>query len=121
MAEATLTLTDQGLYVITHEGVEYGGTNNGAIVGALVWLLEPEYINLRGSNADNFRELRAAHSIASYIANDITASLAPNLQPPLERWVLEALLLSACALGPPPHYDRLMRRTADALDCDKLH
>lgn len=121
MAEATLTLTRQGLYVITHDGVEYEGTPNDAVAGALLWLLEPEHLNLRGSDADNLRALREAHSNALRLAYAITASLAPILPSPIGRQALQALLLNACSLSPASHQERLMRKTADALAPGRRH
>lgn len=121
MAEATLTLTSQGLYVITHDGVEYEGTPSDAVAGALLWLLEPEYLNLRGSDAGNLRVLREAHSNALRLAYAITASLSPNLPSPIDRQALQALLLNACSLSPTPHQERLVRKTADALAPGRRH
>lgn len=121
MGEATLTLTSHGLYVITHDDVEYEGTPSDAVAGALLWLLEPEYLNLRGSDADNLRALREAHSNALRLAYAITASLAPNHRPPIERPALQALLLNACALSPTQHQERLMRKTGEALAPGRRH
>lgn len=121
MAEATLTLTGQGLYVITHDGIEYEGTPNDAVAGALLWLLEPDYLNLRGSDADNLRVLREAHANALRLAYAITASLSPNFPSPVERQALQALLLNACALSPRSHQERLMHKTVEALAPGRRH
>lgn len=121
MVEATLTLTGQGLYVITYDGIEYEGTPNDAVAGALLWLLEPDYLNLRGSDADNLRVLREAHANALRLAYAITASLAPNLRSPMSHQALQALLLNACALSPIPQQERLMQKAVDALAPGRLH
>ncbi len=121
MAEATLTLTSEGLYLVTHEGIEYEGTTNDALVGALLWLLEPDRLLLRGTDGDNLQRLQKVHASTLRLAYSITASLSPNLQSPMSHETVRALLLNACALSPITHIKRLIQKTTDALAPSSRH
>lgn len=121
MTEATLMLTPEGLYEVEHDGLKYESTPNGSVIGALLWLLEPDALRLRGRSAENLRQLHDAHKSLLGLAYSITASLAPNLQSPMSRPAVEALLLNACALCPPPHHVHLMQKTADLLERIRPH
>jgi len=120
MNSATLTLTSDGLFAVSFRGIEYEGTPSEAVLGALLFLLEPDGLLLRASTKEDLLQLQAAHSDAVRLAYKMTALLALR-SPSFKRETAQALFLNACALSPEINRTTLMKRTRELLAHLQIH